>query len=637
MAQNNMTALTLSGPAEHLDEAIEAFIMGRDIHPEDAVSFLAGMRRLEKPTEPNPYAAPLREAEGCLETLGIARAYAPFEEADYTAEGCADYLAALRQKLAAADTERERLAEMLREWEEGAAQMKHIASVEESFDDLVELRYVHCRFGRIHPQNRAALETEIAPADGMVVFETDAEPEWSWILVLSTRSQADRVDALLARFGFERILPDEESYGEKTPQEILSDWQGQMDEAREHLAALDAAGGELLASEREELLRRYSYLKFKNTCFEARQYAGLGRGRFYLVGWVESDAADAFAAEVEARPGFTCLKASAGEVPDAVAPVKMKKRRFGGVFDAIVRMYGLPADGERDPRLFLAITYTLFFGIMFGDVGQGACLILAGFLIWKKTGGSIWRIFSVCGVSSVIFGLFYGSLFGLEDVFPWGGFHVLEGENLMTTLIAAVALGVCVLLVCMIFNVINSLSRKDYQSAFFGPNGISGMVFYIAVVALVVSMFTGMFAFPKWAIWVCIVLPLVLIWVGAPLGKLLAGDPSWKSEGIGSVLMDGFFEIFEALLSYLSNTMSFLRVGAFAVSHAGMMMVVYLIGETAGKTGSIAVAIFGNIFVACLEAGLASIQIIRLQFYEMFGRYYSGRGRAFKTLRVQYK
>lgn len=637
MAQNNMTALTLSGPAEHLDEAIEAFIMGRDIHPEDAVSFLAGMRRLEKPTEPNPYAALLREAENALETLGIERAYAAFEGEAYTAESCANYLASLREKLDAASGERETLRLTLHEWEESAALIAHIASVEERFDDLVELRYVHCRFGRIHPQNREALKAEIAPADGMVIFETDAEPEWSWILALSTRSQADRMDALLARFGFERVLPGEESYGEKTPKEIVSETEAQIVAARERLAALDAADGELLASEREELLRRYSYLKYKSSCFEARQYAGIGRGRFYLVGWVDSDAADAYVAEVEARTGFTCLKASAGEVPDAVAPVKMKKRRFGGVFDAIVRMYGLPADGERDPRLFLAITYTLFFGIMFGDVGQGACLILAGWLIWKKTGGSIWRIFSVCGVSSVIFGLFYGSLFGLEEVFPWGGFHVLEGENLMTTLIAAVALGVCVLLVCMILNVINSLSRKDYQSAFFGPNGLSGMVFYVAVVALVVSMFTGIFAFPKWAIWIGIVLPLALMWVGEPLGKLVAGDPAWKSKGIGSILMDGFFEIFEALLSYLSNTMSFLRVGAFAVSHAGMMMVVYLIGETAGKTGSIAIAVFGNIFVACLEAGLASIQIIRLQFYEMFGRYYSGRGRAFKTLRVQYK
>ncbi len=189
----------------------------------------------------------------------------------------------------------------------------------------------------------------------------------------------------------------------------------------------------------------------------------------------------------------------------------------------------------------------------------------------------------------------------------------------------------------MLMNIGNALHRRDYTAGLFSANGLCGLVFYVSVLALIVSLYTKLFVFPTICIWLCVVLPLLLIWFGEPLGKMLAGDKSWREEKLGGLLMLGFFDIFESLLSYMSNTMSFLRVGAFAISHAGMMMVVYLIADVCGSmAGNLLVAIFGNIFVAVLEAGLASIQIIRLQFYEMFGRYYSGRGRAFHSLSVDY-
>ena len=94
-------------------------------------------------------------------------------------------------------------------------------------------------------------------------------------------------------------------------------------------------------------------------------------------------------------------------------------------------------------------------------------------------------------------------------------------------------------------------------------------------------------------------------------------------------IVEGFFDIFESAISYMSNTMSFLRVGAFAISHAGMMMVVSMLSEGAAATGSVIIMIFGNIFVAGLEAALSSIQIIRLEFYEIFGRFYIGGGHEF--------
>ena len=96
--------------------------------------------------------------------------------------------------------------------------------------------------------------------------------------------------------------------------------------------------------------------------------------------------------------------------------------------------------------------------------------------------------------------------------------------------------------------------------------------------------------------------------------------------------MQSFFELFEICLSFMTNTISYLRVGGFILSHAGMMLVVTLLTEMSGGAG-ILVAILGNIFVMCLEGMIVGIQILRLEFYEMFSRFYSSDGIAFVNLK----
>jgi V/A-type H+-transporting ATPase subunit I len=285
----------------------------------------------------------------------------------------------------------------------------------------------------------------------------------------------------------------------------------------------------------------------------------------------------------------------------------------------------------------MLLTYTVFFGIMFGDAGQGLCLAVLGFLLYKKSKAWLWRIIGICGCSSVVFGLFYGSVFGLEDLLPWGGYHPLESEHIMPVLLAGAALGVVVLLVCMVLNIVNSIRLGDVRSAFFSPNGLSGAVLYTAVILAIVCAYTGAAnLLVGWYICLFIVLPILLIWFGEPLAKLVQGDKDWKPESWGMFIVEGFFDIFEAAISYMSNTMSFLRLGAFAISHAGMMMVVSMLSENMAATGSLIVMIIGNIFVAFLEAALSSIQIIRLEFYEIFGRFYVSGGKDFAPITVQY-
>ena len=125
-----------------------------------------------------------------------------------------------------------------------------------------------------------------------------------------------------------------------------------------------------------------------------------------------------------------------------------------------------------------------------------------------------------------------------------------------------------------------------------------------------------------------------IIWATDDYAEL--GEPySFKKEILpeqkGMFFVQSFFELFEVLLSYLSNTLSFLRIGAFAVSHAAMMEVVLMLaGATNGGSPNWIVVVLGNIFVCAMEGLIVGIQVLRLEYYEIFSRFYAGNGREFK-------
>ena len=132
---------------------------------------------------------------------------------------------------------------------------------------------------------------------------------------------------------------------------------------------------------------------------------------------------------------------------------------------------------------------------------------------------------------------------------------------------------------------------------------------------------------------ILIVLPLILMFLKEPLIRKLEEHGEMFPNGFGAFFVEGFFELFEVVLSFITNTMSFLRVGGFVLSHAGMMLVVYTLAEMVGGFGEIIVLILGNVFVMCLEGLIVGIQVLRLEFYEMFSRYYEGNGIPFKTIK----
>lgn len=196
------------------------------------------------------------------------------------------------------------------------------------------------------------------------------------------------------------------------------------------------------------------------------------------------------------------------------------------------------------------------------------------------------------------------------------------------------------ILVTMILNIINSKRLGDKEGELFGTNSIAGFLFYTGVILFIFKAFGAIKAdTPVWLeavfITVCFIIPLVLMFCKEPLGRAVEGYKGPKIEdGVGMFIVQSFFEMFETLLSFFSNTLSFVRIGAFAVSHAAMMEVVLMLaGANNGGSPNWVVIILGNLFVMGMEGLIVGIQVLRLEYYEMFSRFYHGDGKPFKPFR----
>lgn len=207
----------------------------------------------------------------------------------------------------------------------------------------------------------------------------------------------------------------------------------------------------------------------------------------------------------------------------------------------------------------------------------------------------------------------------------------------MKILLIAVAVGVVMMLICMVLNIINGIRQKDIKKILFSSNGVAGAVMYLSLAAgVALTALMGINVFSPLYIIVLIVLPLLMIFAAEPLTKLIKREKDWKPESVGMFVVEGFFELFETMLAYVSSTVSFLRVGAFAISHAGMMMVVFMLAQTANGGHNPVAIVLGNIIVMGIEGVLVCIQIMRLEFYEMFGRFYEGTGVKYRPRTIDY-
>ena len=639
-----MKLLTLAGPLERFDQVVSACVIDQQFHPEPALRLMGEVKGVMPMDSSNPYAPLLRRAEEVAREAGVELAYAPFPDRLPRKELTA-YFDQVEEQVMTLLRRKEELEHTAAESAAAVEQLEYLRGIGADLDELWGLEFSRFRYGYLPRETYDSFQDALDQEDDLLFVPTTLGPRRVYGVYFTTKQAKSRVDMLFSSLHFTRINLEVQPHG--TVEQAIAELNAGVERMKGEAAQAEGELRALREQERGRLLSDHAYLRYHSECRDLRRYACRSRDSFYLVGWVPEDAV----AEIQERMAqfseLSCVIDVAADVDRFTPPTKLKNPFLGRVFQPFLEMYGLPSYHEKDPSLLMAVTYCLFFGIMFGDLGQGLCLALLGLVLTKVKGMWLGSIITCCGLSGALLGCVYGSVFGFEDILP--GFKIMEEtqlgglgvvSNVLLLLVLSIALGIFMLLLVMAVNIMNGIKQRNFEKIFFGPNGAAGMVFYagvliaaLAAVAFGVNLLTPAYVLPV------LVLPLALMLFREPLSHLAAGDPEWRSFSLGEVLGTGVFELFETLLSYLTNTLSFMRIGAYAITHVGLMLVVHMLAQLAGGVGGpvgIVILVAGNAFVMGFEGLLVGIQVLRLEFYELFGRFYDDGGVPFTPKKIDY-
>lgn len=635
MATEKIYKALISGSVSKLDEAIERMVMGHDFHIAPAKAALNSIDGLQRMNETNPYRKALDDIRAMMERMYIRPEYAKFEDLDVDLEMIERYVRKTAAAYLRCMTRRQAEESFVKETQQLLFRLEPYAEMDADLYGLLSVEKVELHFGSIEKSLYKDLEADAKTREGVFLNRTGLCDGKVHCVYLALPDAADKIAEHFKALGLQYNEAPNAVGFEGVPAQRIREVSMQSTNASIKAKEMETEMKDIVKSECRSILAYYSWLKYRCTAFDIRHDIALKGNKFFLTGWISENNIEYFQKTTEDM-GLDFVYEMPAKHEHKYVPVKFKEGKIAKIFSPFVEMYGHPAYGEVDPRLFMTITYGLLFGIMFGDIGQGAVLVLVGFLLKKFKDMWLGPILSWLGCFSVFFGCVYGSVFGNEHVL--GGFKVMEGDNMMGILIITVAVGAIIIVMCMIMNIMTGFRQHNLHKALFSANGVCGMIVFIGALAGAVSMFTLETSFFSSTIYlvVCFGVPLFCMFCGHTLAEILEGHEDFMPDSWFMFFIEGFFEIFEAVLAWFSNCVSFLRVGAYAICHVGMMMVVYQLAENGDHSYNLIALVIGNIVVMVLEAVLVCIQVLRLEFYEMFGRFYTGLGIPFKSVEVEY-
>ena len=349
-----------------------------------------------------------------------------------------------------------------------------------------------------------------------------------------------------------------------------------------------------------------------------------------LVGWLPA-------------PWLAPLNRRLAEVGGAVVPLEhprgvepptlLAPRGAGQPFEPLVETYATVPYTDVDPSLLAGLAYVVMFGMMFGDAGHGAILLLAGILLWA---GRIrrfqalrrgWPFLAGAGLASIAFGLLYGEAFGPTGLVPRVWLSPLDKP--VPLLLAAVGLGAVLLAGAYAVGTVNRLREGGWSYALYARSGIAGAVLFAALGLLAAGAYWGLSAVTVGGAALGVA-GLVLSFIGL----LVAAGP-----GPSGVVQAGV-ELFDLVIRLGANVVSFARLAAFGLTHAALGALVW-VGSAAmwargGWLAVLAIPVFliGNLVTFGLEALVAGVQALRLEYYELFSRVFESEGRPFRPWRL---
>ena len=393
-------------------------------------------------------------------------------------------------------------------------------------------------------------------------------------------------------------LPPDAAEALRTIRERLDEVRAEIDDTRHRIEALNARFDVAAAASDAHFVSWYfaSVPEFSST----ENFA-------WLSGWTSLADEEALL-RLLADAGIKGLLRLAEPPPGVEPPQLLANPRWMRPFEVFTGMLGVPGAGEADPTRVVAVAAPLMFGYMFGDVGHGAVLLFAGLVFGRRYPAL--KLLIAGGAASILFGLLYGSVFTFETLIPPLWLHPLEHPILMLAI--PLAFGAVLLLTGMLLDALQFYWQ--HQGLDWWRSGAGLLLCYVALLASLAD-------------------PAFLVVAMAGAAWFIAGHALGAGRHRLTAAGDALTRFLESMLQILVNTLSFVRVGAFALAHAGLSLAVIGVAEAPeSPVAKAIVLVLGNALIIVLEGLVVGIQTTRLVLFEFFVRFLRAEGRPFRPL-----
>lgn len=324
----------------------------------------------------------------------------------------------------------------------------------------------------------------------------------------------------------------------------------------------------------------------------------------WITGWTSELEGHRLASALD-RSGARAILHHPAPPPGAKAPLLFVNPWWARPFEVFSRALGMPSRNEADPSSLLAIAVPLMFGYMFADVGQGLVIAVAGFVVRKRW--PLARLFIAGGLAAAVFGILFGSVFSMHAFHPlW--IAPLD-DPLMILLLPLIGGGV-LLTIGLLLSAVEAHWRGDFAG-------------WLTTDAGLIAVYLGLLFGFVWPTGFAI---------AAGGAIMFCFGHAWRARRFAAAF-GALAELVERTLQILINTLSFARVGAFALAHAGLSSAIVALMNASNNTAvQMLVLVLGNAIVIVLEGLVVSIQTTRLVLFEFFTRFLAAEGRAFHPL-----
>jgi V/A-type H+-transporting ATPase subunit I len=539
-----------------------------------------------------------------------------------------DRLQALDQQLKALWAQISALEEQIRRQNEKIAAIRQLANSLQKFTsldlDLGRLRrqgrFLRIAVGTIPAENFDQLRRALSLTNFLIKRFYSSEGI-NHVVLFGPSQHREEVQDLLQSADFRGLAVPQEFSG--SPTQLQADLDRQSGEAEAGLKSQQQELYDLIDANLERLrLARDALLL-------AQPYASLGTvlkgrgGLVYLQGWVPAHRQDEIRQQLAGHLEypFRLEFSEPGQQDFDRVPSLLKKSWLLQPFQGLVKNFGMPGYREVDPSALFALSYLLMFGMMFGDIGHGAVIALASLLFFRSYPG-VTIVGVLAGMSSILFGFVYGSLFGYEHVVP--ALWMSPMHDPVQVLVLAVFWGAGFIVIANLLAIRNFFAAGQLEQAYFSGKGLAGLLFYLAAFYAAYQVAAnGRFGW------------LEALAMTAPMAVIVYFNWRQSSGGLVERILVVFIEGLEHIISNVSGTLSFLRVAAFSLNHIALAAAVFAIAGMLGNFGHGLTVVLGNIFIIVLEGAIVAIQCLRLEYYEGFSRFFNGKGRAFEPLKLE--